>query len=294
MIDITRAHTRPRPFARRARRARQARRGPRPGVLRRSTDQMGHHERRPPTRLLERSFGLYLHKLWFKQDACYTTDSVVGAIVWERPGQWKVGVLDQLRLLPSMARINGRLLPRILRAIAALESNHPVEPHYYLPLVGVDPEWQGRGLGTALMRPIVERCDTEKCRPTSKRPRHATARSTRATASRRPSSSRSGPGRRRCGGCGGLRSAELPPPPVNSIPPGQSTTIREHDRVQRKPYDGSVRVIASLPLSAKMRPSRMCFADTHSGRTARVRPRRSQRTRCESRAGLPARSRIRR
>jgi GNAT superfamily N-acetyltransferase len=113
-------------------------------------------------KLLERSFGLYLHKLWFKQDACYTTGSVVGAIVWERPGQWKVGVLDQLRLLPSMARINGRLLPQILRAIAALESNHPVEPHYYLPLVGVDPEWQGRGLGTALMRPIVERCDTEK------------------------------------------------------------------------------------------------------------------------------------
>ena len=113
-------------------------------------------------KLLERSFGLYLHKLWFRQDACYTTDSVVGAIVWERPGQWKVGVLDQLRLLPLMARINGRLLPRILRAIAALESNHPVEPHYYLPLVGVDPEWQGRRLGTALMRPIVERCDTEK------------------------------------------------------------------------------------------------------------------------------------
>jgi GNAT superfamily N-acetyltransferase len=112
--------------------------------------------------LLERSFGLYLRRLWFKQDECYTTGSVVGAIVWELPGQWKVGVVDQLRLLPSMARINGRLLSRILRAFAAVQSNHPAEPHYYLPLVGVEPEWHGRGLGTALMRPILDRCDNEK------------------------------------------------------------------------------------------------------------------------------------
>jgi GNAT superfamily N-acetyltransferase len=112
--------------------------------------------------MLERSFRLYLRRLWFKQDECYTTASVVGAIVWELPGHWKVGVLDQLRLLPSMARINGRLLPRILRALAVLESDHPAEPHYYLPLVGVEPEWRGRGLGTALIRPILDRCDAEK------------------------------------------------------------------------------------------------------------------------------------
>lgn len=111
--------------------------------------------------LLERSFGLYLRRLWFRQDECYTTASVAGAIVCELPGQWKVGVYDQLRLLPSMVRINGRLLPRILRALAVLESNHPAEPHYYLPLVGVEPEWQGRGLGTALLRPILDRCDDE-------------------------------------------------------------------------------------------------------------------------------------
>jgi GNAT superfamily N-acetyltransferase len=109
--------------------------------------------------LLERSFGVYLRKLWFKQDECYTTDSSVGAIVWERPGQWKVGIIDQFRLLPSMARINGRLLPRILRVLAAMEADHPVEPHYYLPFVGVEPEWQGRGLGSALMRPVLDRCD---------------------------------------------------------------------------------------------------------------------------------------
>jgi GNAT superfamily N-acetyltransferase len=112
--------------------------------------------------MLERSFRLYLRRLWFKQGECYTTASGVGAIVWELPGQWKVGILDQLRLLPFMARINGRLLPRIVRALAVVESDHPAEPHYYLPLVGVEPEWRGRGLGTALMRPILDRCDAEK------------------------------------------------------------------------------------------------------------------------------------
>ena len=103
-----------------------------------------------------------LRKLWFKQDECYTTGGVVGAAIWERPGQWKVGMLEQLRLLPAMARINGRLLPRILRALAALESNHPAEPHYYLPFLGVDPDWQGRGLGAALLRPVLDRCDDER------------------------------------------------------------------------------------------------------------------------------------
>jgi GNAT superfamily N-acetyltransferase len=112
--------------------------------------------------LLERSFELYLRKLWFKQDECYTTGSQAGAIVWELPGQWKLGIVEQLRMVPSMLRVNGRVLPRILRSLAALESNHPAAPHYYLPFVGVEPEWQGRGLGTALMRPVLDRCDDEK------------------------------------------------------------------------------------------------------------------------------------
>jgi GNAT superfamily N-acetyltransferase len=112
--------------------------------------------------LLRRSFGLYLRRLWFKQEHCYTTASVVGAAVWELPGRWKAGVFAQLGLLPSMARINGRLLPRMLRALAVVESNHPTEPHYYLPLVGVEPGWRGRGLGSALLRPVLQRCDEER------------------------------------------------------------------------------------------------------------------------------------
>lgn len=58
-----------------------------------------------------------------------------------------------------MARILGSRMPRAMRAMTVLESNHPEEPHYYLPFLGVAPEWQGRGIGAALMCPMLSRCD---------------------------------------------------------------------------------------------------------------------------------------
>jgi ribosomal protein S18 acetylase RimI-like enzyme len=39
--------------------------------------------------------------------------------------------------------------------------HHPDEPHWYLPLIGVDPAHQGKGLGGALMSYALERCDCD-------------------------------------------------------------------------------------------------------------------------------------
>jgi GNAT superfamily N-acetyltransferase len=36
---------------------------------------------------------------------------------------------------------------------------HPRKPHWYLPLIGVEPAQQGRGLGSALLRPVLRECD---------------------------------------------------------------------------------------------------------------------------------------
>jgi GNAT superfamily N-acetyltransferase len=114
------------------------------------------------TRILERGFELFLRRIWMEQDETYTTAGVVAVAVWERPDEWRLPVSKQLRLGPAMIGIFGRHLPRLLGALMKLEAKHPREPHYYLPFIGVDPDWQGRGLGGSVLAPVLRRCDSER------------------------------------------------------------------------------------------------------------------------------------
>ena len=44
----------------------------------------------------------------------------------------------------------------------SLEARHPSgPPHYYLAVLGTDPAQQGQGLGSALLAPVLERCDAD-------------------------------------------------------------------------------------------------------------------------------------
>lgn len=108
-----------------------------------------------------RGFDLYLREVWLRHEETYTVGDSAGVCVWEPPGTWKLAVREQIALLPAMLRIFGRNLPRLLGTLNAVEKNHPTEPHHYLAFVGVDPESQGRGMGSILMHPVLQRCDAE-------------------------------------------------------------------------------------------------------------------------------------
>lgn len=90
----------------------------------------------------------------------YTTDGLHGAALWSPPGKWKLGPLQQLRGLPGLARCIGlRRVLTVMPALNVIHKLHPAQPHYYLGVLGVAPEYQGLGIGSRLMAPVLQRCD---------------------------------------------------------------------------------------------------------------------------------------
>jgi ribosomal protein S18 acetylase RimI-like enzyme len=93
----------------------------------------------------------------FARGAFYT-EGHVGAALWLPPGAE-----------PNEAAM-GEMMERTIaasrrgEAMAVMEqmaSHHPAGPHWYLPLIGVDPAHQGKGHGDALMRHALAICDRE-------------------------------------------------------------------------------------------------------------------------------------
>ena len=82
------------------------------------------------------------------------------AALWLPPGRPAAGLEAVLRLLP-LVRYTGRRTTRTLRLLGAVDAKHPRTPHYYLGVLGTDPSVQGRGLGSAAMGPVLQRCDSE-------------------------------------------------------------------------------------------------------------------------------------
>ena len=91
----------------------------------------------------------------------YTVDGYAGVALWTPPGEGKLSPMETLRLLPTVARTFGRWTPRALRGLSYQESKYPERPHYHLVFIGVEPQRQGQGIGSQLMRPVLRRFDRE-------------------------------------------------------------------------------------------------------------------------------------
>ena len=93
--------------------------------------------------------------------ACFTDTDRAGGAMWDPPGDWKMGWGAIARGSPKLVRSFGIGVPRALRVLATIERQHPTVPHWYLAVLGTDPIHQGKGIGSALLAPILERCDNE-------------------------------------------------------------------------------------------------------------------------------------
>jgi ribosomal protein S18 acetylase RimI-like enzyme len=120
----------------------------------------------PPERLrlaaLERFQERRLRQLLAEEEVWTTSELTCGAL-WAPPERWKTTLAQDAAFLRCFA--NPRLAVRAPIAVSgmlALQRSHPPHPpHYYLALLGTDPDHQGRGLGSALLAPVLEQCDRD-------------------------------------------------------------------------------------------------------------------------------------
>ncbi len=89
-------------------------------------------------------------------------EAVVGAALWAPPRSFSLSAWDSVRLMPRMLSIIGWGRMRATSAkLDEIEQARPPEPYWLLTLLGIHPEHRRRGLGSALLGPILARCDEE-------------------------------------------------------------------------------------------------------------------------------------
>ena len=90
--------------------------------------------------------------------SAYCTSNYSGAALWLRPG---VHPNED-----AMVALVEESLPKhrhaaVFELFEKMGAGHPDEPHWYLPMIGVDTFQQNKGIGSALMQHALERCDSE-------------------------------------------------------------------------------------------------------------------------------------
>lgn len=95
----------------------------------------------------------------FAEESSYHVDEYAGAALWLPPGIHP----DEDVLFPLLRRtLAERERADAFSVFEQMAGYHPDGPHWYLPLIGVDPTRQRKGYGTALMRHALIPCDRDQ------------------------------------------------------------------------------------------------------------------------------------
>ena len=92
----------------------------------------------------------------FEAGTAYASAGYEGVCFWLPPGvEADEQELNQAieKLVPSTRK------DEVLAVFEAMDQSHPHEECWYLPLIGVDPAYQGNGLGSVLMKHVLNIID---------------------------------------------------------------------------------------------------------------------------------------
>ena len=95
----------------------------------------------------------------FDTGGAFTIDGYGGAALWLPPG---VGSDEESLIAIVKKLVPEHALDDAFGVFHEMSRYHPKEPHWYLPLIGVDPARHRSGYGSALLRHTLEICDREQ------------------------------------------------------------------------------------------------------------------------------------
>lgn len=100
--------------------------------------------------------------MFLPHDATYTTSDLAGAAIWVPPGKYEgFGDADEDEVALMEAIFGAESYDRLRTFLGTMAEHHPSTEHHYLAILGADAGRQGQGIGTATMRPVLDRCDAE-------------------------------------------------------------------------------------------------------------------------------------
>lgn len=92
------------------------------------------------------------------QQSAYYVEDFAGVALWLPPGLQP----DEAALIALLERaVAAEKLPQVFSILEQLGRFHPTEPHWYLPMTGVDPASQGLGYGTTMLHHALQRVDQD-------------------------------------------------------------------------------------------------------------------------------------
>jgi GNAT superfamily N-acetyltransferase len=94
----------------------------------------------------------------FEHGTAYISEGARAVALWLPPGvepdEAEMDAIMKESLRPEIAEDIGAVMK-------GMAEHHPLEPHWYLPVIATDPNLFGKGLGTLLMKHALRRCDEE-------------------------------------------------------------------------------------------------------------------------------------
>ena len=95
----------------------------------------------------------------FAHGTAYYIDGRRGAALWLPPD----ANVDRSKVLAlALVSVSRQIRDDVIALVKQASGSHPNEPHWFLPIIGIDPIYRRKGYGSALMRDALDACDRDK------------------------------------------------------------------------------------------------------------------------------------